>query len=135
MPTCHAYVEREHSLLVHANMIFASHLVFHFSAQGSYPQVFEACCRINGLYHYLVMLFLCYLRETDLQLLNFSRFFFQDVPLSFLSRQEHHMQYFLLRLAHNVVSNIIIILPIFLFEQINSNSKGFCLFVFLFRLK
>ena len=42
------------------------------------------------------------------------------------------MQYFLLRLAHNVVSNIIIILRIFLFEQINSNSKGFvCLYFYL----
>ena len=32
-------------------------------------------------------------------------FSFQDVPLSFFARQEHHLQYFLLKLANNLVRN------------------------------
>ena len=30
---------------------------------------------------------------------------FQDAPLSFFVRQEHHLQYFLLKLASNLVRN------------------------------
>lgn len=44
---------------------------------------------------------------------------FQDLPVCFFSRHEHHLQYFLLKLAFNLVRNVIfnISLPLRLSEM------------------